>query len=94
MEKLFAEWLKNNTNLSDSSIGKYTRAIRAITKDMIAERIIDKDLYNIKSPIEFDLLMKDIISNRFFDLKDKKGNRMYSGAMNHYSNFLKNMMTL
>ena len=52
MEKLFAEWLKNNTNLSDSSIGKYTRAIRAITKDMIAERIIDKDLYNIKSPIE------------------------------------------
>lgn len=45
MEKLFREWLEETTKLSESSIGKYTRAIRAITKDMLSEGVIDKELY-------------------------------------------------
>ena len=89
MEKLFREWLEETTKLSESSIGKYIRAIRAITKDMLAEGVIDKDLYNVTSSIEFDSMKKDITSNKCFNLKDTKGNRMYSVAMNHYSEFLK-----
>lgn len=89
MEKFFREWLEENTSLSESSIGKYTRAIRAITKDMLAEGIIDRDLYTVSSSKEFDVIMKDIVSNRFFELKDTKGNRMYSVAMHHYYDFLK-----
>lgn len=89
MEKFFREWLEGNTSLSESSIGKYTRAIRAITKDMLAEGIIDRDLYTVSSSKEFDVIMKDIVSNRFFELKDTKGNRMYSVAMRHYYDFLK-----
>lgn len=89
MEKLFREWLEGTTKLSENSIGKYTRAIRAISKDMISENVIDKELYYITSSTEFDSVMKDIISNRFFHFKDSKGNRMYSVAMNHYYEFLK-----
>lgn len=89
VEKLFRKWLEETTKLSESSIGKYTRAIRAITKDMLSEGIIDKELYNVTSSIEFSSMMKNITANRFFDLKDTKGNRMYSVAMNHYYEFLK-----
>lgn len=88
MEELFREWLEANKKLSDSSIGKYTRAIRAITKDMLSENVISKDLYNITSSVEFDNIMKIIISNDFFSKKDIRGNRMYSVAMNHYYEFL------
>lgn len=88
MEELFRNWLETNKRLSDSSIGKYTRAIRAITKDMLSEGVISKDLYNITSSIEFDNVMKIILSNDFFSKKDTKGNRMYSVAMNHYHEFL------
>lgn len=86
---MFRKWLEETTKLSESSVGKYTCAIRAVTKDMLSEGVIDKDLYNISSSIEFDSILRDITSNRFFDLKDTKGNRMYSVALNHYSEFLK-----
>ena len=88
MEKLFREWLETNKKLSDSSIGKYTRAIRAITKDMLSEGVISKDLYDITSAVEFDNVMKIIFSDNFFSKKDTRGNRMYSVAMNHYYEFL------
>ena len=88
MEELFREWLEASKKLSDSSIGKYTRAIRAITKDMLSEGVISKDLFNITSSVEFDTVMKIILSNNFFFKKDTRGNRMYSVAMNHYYEFL------
>ena len=86
---MFRAWLEENTKLSDSSIGKYIRAIRSITKDMLSEGVIEKDIYNVTASIEFDSMMKDISVNKIFNMKDTKGNRMYSVAMKHYSDFLK-----
>lgn len=88
MEKLFGLWLSENCDLSENSIGKYQRAIRAVTKDMMEEGILDKDLYAITSSSEFDSIRTDIYNNRYFDEKDTRGNRMYSVALNHYMTFL------
>ena len=88
MEELFGKWLQTNKNLSQSSIGKYQRAIRAVSKDMNEEGVIDFDLYSITSAHQFYSLKKEIFGNDFFDSKDTRGNRMYSVAMNHYYEFL------
>lgn len=79
-------------NISDSSVNKYLRAIRAVTKDMFEEGIIDKDLYHISSALEFAKYRDKIFSNNFFIEKDTRGNRMYSVAMNHYLNFLEDIV--
>ncbi len=56
---------------------------------MISEGVINIDLYTVSSAVEFDSIIKDITANRYFELKDIKGNRMYSVAMHHYYEFLK-----
>lgn len=88
MEELFGKWLQTNMNLSQSSIGKYQRAIRAVSKEMIEEGLIDFELYSITSAHQFYSLRKEIFNNEFFINKDSRGNRMYSVAMNHYYEFL------
>ena len=88
MEERFAEWLGENLNISESSIGKYKRAIRAVTKDMEEEGVIEKDLYLVTSPTDFYRIKEKIFENKFFYDKDTRGNRMYSVAMNHYYEFL------
>ena len=88
MEELFGIWLQSDKKLSKSSIGKYQRAIRAVSKDMNEEGLIDFDLYSVTSSSAFYSLKKDIFNNDYFDSKDTRGNRMYSVAMNHYYEFL------
>lgn len=89
MEQLFRKWLEENTELSESSIGKYVGAIRTITKDMLSEGVINKNLYNVTSAAELCIIMKAIYSNSFFDKKDTRGNKMYSNALNQYYEYLK-----
>jgi site-specific recombinase XerD len=88
MEELFGAWLQSNKNISQSSIEKYKRAIRAVSKDMNKEGLIDFDLYSITSDAKFYSLKKVIFDNESFDKKDTRGNRMYSVALNHYYDFL------
>lgn len=88
MEEQFEIWLKMNLNLSESSVKKYCRAIRAITNDMLGEGVIDKDLYSISSPLEFEKYKESIYNSNVFIEKDTRGNRMYSVAMKHYLRFL------
>lgn len=88
MEEQFKNWLKCNLNLSDNSVNKYCRAIRAVTKDMLEEGVIDKDLYNVSSSLEFEEYKYSICNNDAFIEKDTRGNRMYSVAMKHYLRFL------
>ncbi len=89
MENEFLLWMEINLSISENSRLKYARAIRAVSKDMINENVIDKQLYNISSPIEFESLSNVIFNNSYFISKDYRGNRMYSVAMNHYLDFLR-----
>lgn len=88
MEELFGKWLKDNLNVSENTIGKYKRAINAVSKDMVEEGVIDKNLYLIVSSAEFEKVRESILDNTFFQKKDTKGSRMYSVAMKHYAEFL------
>ena len=91
MENQFGVWLKVNCNISDSAIGKYKRAIRAVSKDMIEEAVLQGDLYSISSWEKYESVKAKILANDFFIDKDTKGHRMYSCAMNLYSSFLKDL---
>lgn len=88
MESMFGEWLKINRNVSDSTISKYKRAIRAVSKDMNEEGVLQGDLYSISSFQEFESIKSNIFANDFFTEKDTRGHRMYSVALNWYSEFL------
>ncbi len=88
MENMFGEWLKIQYNVSDSTIGKYKRAIRAVSKDMNEEGVLQGDLYNISSFQKFESVKSNIFANDFFVEKDTRGHRMYSAALNWYSKFL------
>jgi len=84
----FDLWLGQNTNLSDSSIYKYSHAINTISNDMqktgiIKKRIIDMPLF------EIDLAISLILSNKSFSNKNIIGNNMYSSALKWYRFYIK-----
>ncbi|MBU9723816.1 MULTISPECIES: hypothetical protein [Bacillaceae] len=85
----FIKWLENNTDLSDSSIGKYSGAINTISRELKNNSIIEGTLYNGYNLVEV-VELKDIYFsvNQFIE-KDKRGNRMYSRAFTYYIEFLK-----
>lgn len=89
MEELFKEWLASHTTLSANSVYKYSRAIVSISNDMISEKVLSASLYTITSSGDLTPLIKGIYSNASFMQKDKRGNKMYSNALNHYYDFLK-----
>jgi hypothetical protein len=91
MDELFEKWLKDNLNVSENTIEKYKRALNAVSKDMIEEGVIDKNIYSIVSSIEFEQVWERILDNTFFQKKDTRGNRMYSVAMKHYLDFLRSI---
>ena len=89
MEDLFGQWLSLNCDISKSTIGKYKRAIRAVSKDMIEEGILQGDLYSISSWEKYESVKAEILANDFFIDKDTRGHRMYSRALNLFGEFLK-----
>ena len=72
MEELFRKWLHDNKNLSNSSVEKYIRAIRAVSRDMNEEGLYDFDLYSLSSSEQFYSLKNKIIENLFLQKKIKK----------------------
>ncbi len=85
--KEFTQWLKLNTSLSESSIGKYTRSVNVISRDMMEINIIDKQLIDMNL-FELDLAINKIFKNPQFILKDQVGRRMYSNSLKHYRYFI------
>lgn len=85
----FSEWLNSNTKLSNSSIYKYSRAVNSISNDMQEIKLIAKNLFDMNI-IELDMNIINILSNRKFIEKNKKGNNMYSCALKHLRYFILN----
>ena len=83
----FSEWLSQNTNLSESSVGKYSGAIGTISKEMIQREVIPKPLENM-TPFELDLAIALTMSNGDFIAKNSRGNNMYSNALKQYRYFV------
>lgn len=83
----FSDWLSQNTELSESSVGKYSGAVGTISKEMYQKGIIQKPLENM-SPFELDLAIALTMSDSDFIAKNTRGNHMYSNALKQYRYFL------
>lgn len=84
----FEAWLVKNKNLKQSSIEKYVRAIRTISKDLGNKLGIDIKIYDISDINEFNKIYKLYYDNTELMNKNKKGNSMYSNGLNCYKEFL------
>lgn len=83
----FDKWLKDTSKLSESSVYKYTHAIKTISGDMLSEGVIDKPLTDMEL-YEVDLSIAVIFHTPSFIDKDNRGNHMYSNALKWYRFFL------
>lgn len=83
----FYLWLTANTSLSSSSIEKYARAVRTISKEMHEHSVIPKSLYSM-SAFEIDIAVPAIMDNAYFIAKNSRGNHMYSNALKQYRMYL------
>lgn len=87
----FDLWLGQNTNLSDSSIYKYSHAINTISNDMLKAGIIKKNIIDMQL-FEIDLAISLILSDKSFSNKNIIGNNMYSSALKWYRCYIKSDM--
>lgn len=87
----FSDWMSQNTELSESSITKYSGAVGTVSKEMCLKGTIQKPLEDM-SPFELDLAIALILSDPDFVSKNTRGNHMYSNALKQYRYFL-NAMT-
>ncbi|MFA9556730.1 hypothetical protein ACERII_05470 [Evansella sp. AB-rgal1] len=85
----FIKWMKNYSELSQSSINKYSGAINTISRELKDSSITDRNLYYVDSAVEIEKLKELYFSINEYIEKDKRGNRMYSRALKYYIEFLK-----
>lgn len=83
----FSIWMSDNSNLSESSIYKYTRAVNTISNEMMDEQVIHKSLLYMNR-IELDLAIINILQNERFIKKNSVGNNMYSNALKQFRFFV------
>lgn len=82
----FSEWMKEHTDLADSSIYKYSRAVNTISNDMRSLGVISGDLLNM-SVMQLDVAVSLILYNPEFVCKNNTGNNMYSNALKQFRLF-------
>ncbi len=88
LQNEYKSWLQQNVK-TESSRNKYFSAIQIISKEMLALKVIDKDLFEVVNFEDFIILCDKILKNNFFIKKDRVGHNMYSSALrNYYRNFL------
>lgn len=75
----FMEWLQTHSQLTESSIHKYTRAINTISNEMIVKKVINKRLLEMNI-VEMDIAIYNILHHNDFITKNTVGNHMYSNA--------------
>ncbi len=82
----FQNWMRSNTDLSENSIYKYTRAFNTISREMLAINFLKKELTNMDL-VELDFAIATILSHPQFIDKNTRGNNMYSSALKRYRLF-------
>lgn len=77
----FIKWMKENTKLAQSSIDKYASAVNKVAEIYRNDK---EYLYNIFDNDILNIEIKSIKSNKDFNEKDIKGNRMYSNGLKQF----------
>lgn len=85
----FKRWI-NKTGLSDSSAKKYTSAVFGSISEWAKDAgLIESSLIEISDPQVFEEISEKIIQLPIFIERNRKGNNMYSSALNKYHEYLK-----
>lgn len=87
MRDLFKQWLLEN-GLMITTVNGYINTINLTTKESIEDKIIDKDIFNIKSETELDIVIEKLSVNEKFLRRKEKNHNQNSAALNHYRSFL------
>lgn len=85
----FSKWMQSSTQLSNSSIYKYTRAVCTTSKDMQNIGVIEKELL-VMNQFELDIAIERIFNNEEFKVKNITGRRMYSNSLKQFRCFVAN----
>ena len=89
-EIAFEDWLKNNTDLSESSQDKYISSIKGSISNRCLEYGITKvNLLNVRDPILFENIRECIEGDDRYIAINQKGKGMYKRSMDYYAKHLK-----
>ena len=88
-ETEFNQWMKNNTNLSDSSMEKYNRVVRKISNDLVKLDLAYSSLEEIANTSNLELLKEKYFAIKEYKDLDDRGNRMYSSGFNRLIEYQK-----
>ena len=91
-ESNFAKWMQNESELSKSSMDKYTRVVRKISNDLVRCDLSYSSLEEITEKADLERLKEKYFSIDEYKDLDTRGNRMYTAGFNQlikYQNFLK-----
>jgi 5-methylcytosine-specific restriction endonuclease McrBC GTP-binding regulatory subunit McrB len=80
----FMKWLEESTELSTYSISRYAGAIDTLSSELMNYGLNERNLYNVTDKNS----IASILNNPMFQEKNKKGNRMYSAALNHFAEYI------
>ena len=84
----FKRWIKI-TGLSEASAKKYSSAVFGSISEWAKEAgLIESTLLEISDPKEFEKLEEQVKKLPIFQERNKKGNNMYSSALNKYQEYL------
>ncbi len=88
-ETEFNQWMQTQTNLSESSMYKYSRAIRKISNDLVKLDLVYSSLEEITDNADLTRLKEKYFSIKEFKDLDKRGNQMYSAGFSRLIEFQK-----
>ena len=83
----FSDWMIRNSNLSESSVYKYKRAVNTVSNEMLEREVVNKSLFNMNL-VELDIAVYNIFENPLFIEKNTRGNHMYSNALKQYRYYM------
>tara|TARA_B100001989_G_scaffold50921_1_gene33013 strand:- start:66 stop:821 length:756 start_codon:yes stop_codon:yes gene_type:complete len=89
-EIAFEEWLKNKTQLSESSQYKYLSAIKgSISQKCIDYGVTKVNLLEVRDPILFENIRECLEGDERYIYLNEKGNDMYKRSMDYFAKHLK-----
>ena len=83
----YEKYLKEIRGLSMSSINHYQGALRTISKYLVSKGKIQQIIYEIQDIAELEEIQKYLYVDPDFRTLNKRGNHMYSAALNNYYRF-------
>src|SRR4051812_10718021 len=80
----FIKWLENSTELAPYTINRYAGAIDTLSTELENYGLNEDNLFSGTDK----KVIESILINPVFKEKNKKGNNMYSAALNHFIGYI------